>query len=131
MFTSKNVKIAAIDTGEVIYENTCDHHSRLWYLDIAELITLGRRQTPPTQLKPYALGGRRGTTPRFDQPAAKAKAGRIGQEEVSAILWLHNCLNHSASPAVIANALRDGAWMGIDMWMQFLRTSVFVIVILP
>lgn len=45
--SSKSVIIAVRDTREVICENTCDHHSRLWYLDIAELITLGRRQTRP------------------------------------------------------------------------------------
>jgi len=49
------------------------------------------------------------------QQWAKAKAGRIGQVEVSAILWLHNCLNHSAPPVVTANALHNGVKMEIDM----------------
>ena len=105
--------ITNMSTGDIIYQNTCDHQSRLWYLDIPELIRLGRVQ-PQGHHKTCAFGGATEEPTRKDRQSTTAKTGRIGQEEVSAIIWLHNCLNHSASPTMIANALRDGAWMGIN-----------------
>jgi hypothetical protein len=105
-----------MSTGKIIYQNTCDHQSRLWYLDIPELIRLGRVQ-PQDHHKSCAFGGATEEPEkptRKDRQSTTTKTGRIGQEEVSAIIWLHNCLNHSASPTMIANALRDGAWMGIN-----------------
>jgi hypothetical protein len=111
-FTSENVTIVNTSTGKAVYQNKCDHHSRLWYLDIPELIRLGRAQ-PQDHQNPCSFGVCEEATSN-DRPSGTTKTGRIGQEEVSAILWLHNCLNHSASPTMIAKALRDGAWMGIN-----------------
>ena len=112
-FTSEKVTITNMSTNKIVYQNTCDHQSRLWYLDIPELIRLGRAQ-PQGHKNPCAFGGVREEPTRKDRQSTTTKAGRIGQEEVSAILWLHNCLNHSASPTMIANAIRDGAWMGVN-----------------
>ena len=73
--TSKSGIIAVRDTREVICANTCGHHSRLWYLDIAELITLGRRQTrPATQPKPCILGGRSSVASSDDTAVGESKS---------------------------------------------------------
>ncbi len=47
---------------------------------------------------------------------SKRGAQRITTRIKNAIIWMHNCLCHTASPGAIAAALRNGeTWSGMDI----------------
>jgi hypothetical protein len=39
----------------------------------------------------------------------------ITKKNIQKIMKWHNCLHHAANPAVMARAIRSGAWPGVDI----------------
>lgn len=84
--------------GKLVLRERMDMQNRLYYVDIHHFL---RPQTTTTNNAAAITGIKRRTS--------------IPQSEVEKVLKLHDSLHHAASAAVMARAIRFGAWPTIDV----------------
>jgi hypothetical protein len=112
-------------SGETVYQAASCPMEKEWRLGVREMMDLepnGDIMTTESVGGESSVLVRAGKLLNRDRgdvvktSVSKRGAPRITQRIKNAIIWMHNCLCHTASPGSIAAALRNGeAWSGIDV----------------
>ena len=76
----------------------------LYYIDIQDLINVKVKTYQIKELK---------------------KLKTISKLDISRVIKLHDCLQHAASPSVMARAIRFGAWTGVENILPTIVEKVF------
>lgn len=94
---SANRRCVVSRNGEILSDTPLDQDKSLYFLDVEYLLNTS------DELCHARLN------------SVQKHTHRISQNTILAVHKLHNALRHAASPAVMARALRFGAWIGIDL----------------
>jgi hypothetical protein len=93
-----NMKCVVSRGQQVILNTPIDREKSLYFVNVRELLNTSDCISEPAQV----------TT-------LHANSHRIGKQTVIRVQKLHNVLCHAASPAVMARALRYGAWLNVEV----------------
>ena len=108
--------------GEIVYQAASCPMEKEWRLGATEMMALkpSGDSTASGSVDESSVLVRAGKLLNRDRgdvvktSVSKRAAPRITQRIKNAIIWMHNCLCHTASPGSIAAALQNGeAWSGI------------------
>jgi len=109
-------------SGKIVYEGGSSPANKEWRIDTQAMLCLEASESHQSALSLESSAMVRADKllirDRGDVVETKSRRGapRITQRIKNAIIWMHNCLCHRASPGAIAAALRNGeAWSGVDV----------------
>jgi hypothetical protein len=113
------IRVRDKSSGEFVYQAASSPSDREWRLDTAMMLCMepssGRLDDRKSSVRASKLLNR-DIGDVVTKSASKRGPPRITTRIKNAIIWMHNCLCHTASPGAIAAALRNGeAWSGMDI----------------
>jgi len=116
------IRVRDKSSGKIVYEGASSPANKEWRMDTQAMLCLEASESHQSALKLESSAMVRADKllirDRGDVVETKSRRGapRITQRIKNAIIWMHNCLCHRASPGAIAAALRNGeAWSGVDV----------------
>ena len=122
LLDATEIQIRDKSSGETVYRGESNPVNKEWRLDTAKMLCMEVSESVRTDemIETPALvrADKLLIRDRGEVVETKSRRGapRITQRIKNAIIWMHNCLCHRASPGAIAAALRNGeAWSGVDV----------------
>jgi hypothetical protein len=114
------IRVRDKSSGEFVYQAASSPSDREWRLDTAMMLCMepssGRVDDSGCSVRRAGKLLNRDIGDVVSKSASKRGPPRITTRIKNAIIWMHNCLCHTASPGAIAAALRNGeAWSGVDI----------------